>query len=542
MQTREAVEIRSTHAFELLSTLQPIDPTSELKGPLAYSPDGCSLACVSNTAIMVWDIQTGGVVKDIQCDTTYSHFLMWSLDGRLIGIIDYDQDMGDSFTVCEYDVVLGTTLSSIILQSRDIPCFWAHNESFRVMTTVWDSKACTINIFEVGPTLTKIESFPIQLGEHNYRIVSFSPITYHVSISTEWEDHRLLILDIQNSGRLLDIEGEEEFNLHSFSSDGSLFTASQEGSVHIWKYDNGCYFPWKYSPLLGYGSFVALFSPTSLSILGHFRNALRLWHLDSPSIAPCVYSQPLSIISHHGSRIITAYRQGYTITISNLLLQTPPWFIDTDIEISGLELTGNVLLVVGSEGIVAWLLTEEGLPTKKGLLIKEWLVDDVLEKRRVGYSDSIWTVPIPRDSLGHPMFSVEGEIGVIIPGEDISHIYHIKTGKVLDFCQVFLHLNGPWYSLGGMGQAQNHLYHSSTHSAFPEDSCDSSKITFGEGWIKNHEGKHLMWLPVEWRIADENLDDEGDIKWFSDITTMRITSPRELVVIKLMLTPSLIQL
>jgi WD40 repeat protein len=69
-QTSEAVEIRNCLTLELLTTLKPTETTpSALMGPLAYSPDGHSLACGSNTAILIWDIQTGGIAKEIKCGT-----------------------------------------------------------------------------------------------------------------------------------------------------------------------------------------------------------------------------------------------------------------------------------------------------------------------------------------------------------------------------------------------------------------------------------------------------------------------------------------
>ena len=53
IRTKEAVEIRDPLTFELLSTLQPAEPTPRLKGALAYSLDGRSFACASDTAIII---------------------------------------------------------------------------------------------------------------------------------------------------------------------------------------------------------------------------------------------------------------------------------------------------------------------------------------------------------------------------------------------------------------------------------------------------------------------------------------------------------
>ncbi|KAF9784562.1 hypothetical protein BJ322DRAFT_985598, partial [Thelephora terrestris] len=62
-QTPITVEIRDQLTAELLTTLQPPE-TIHLEGPLAYSPDGRSLACASDTSILIWDLQTGGVAGE----------------------------------------------------------------------------------------------------------------------------------------------------------------------------------------------------------------------------------------------------------------------------------------------------------------------------------------------------------------------------------------------------------------------------------------------------------------------------------------------
>ena len=88
--------------------------------------------------------------------------------------------------------------------------------------------------------------------------------------------------------------------------------------------------------------------------------------------------------------------------------------------IDGFVLTGNVLLVKGSGRVVAWLLTEEGL------------VNGVTGDRRVGYGDSIWTLPFPFHSRW--AIRVEGQIGVIkldYGDVDELQVYRTDTGEVL---------------------------------------------------------------------------------------------------------------
>ena len=106
-----------------------------------------------------------------------------------------------------------------------------------------------------------------------------------------------------------------------------------------------------------------------------------MWRLHELPATPKTPHQQLVGLTRSGTRVATAHKLGNTVTIVDLLAQSPPQLIDTDVEIDGLFLTGNVLLVAGSRKYTAWLLTEEGL------------VDGVTGDRRVGRSDSIWTTP-----------------------------------------------------------------------------------------------------------------------------------------------------
>ena len=139
---------------------------------------------------------------------------MWSLDGGTAGTISYDDS--NIWTMDTHDIASSTILSLITLQSADCPHLWVHNTSFQVMTTEWDGQGHTVNIFEVGSVLTKLESFQINLqaiahlvrSSHQnppYKIKSLSPITYHISVGI---GDCFAILDIQSSECLLEQGGK----------------------------------------------------------------------------------------------------------------------------------------------------------------------------------------------------------------------------------------------------------------------------------------------------------------------------------------------
>ena len=219
-------------------------------------------------------------------------------------------------------------------------------------------------------------------------------------------------MNIRNSEQLLDTK-TSTFS-HSFSSDGSLFAASQEHCVCVWKYASSCYTLLREFECPGFLDYPLQFSPTSSSILGHSGDILWVWYLNELSATPGGRSLRFVGLSRSGTCVATACHQGNTITIVNLLVQTPPQFIDVDAEIEGLVITGNVLLVQGPQEVIAWLLTKEGL------------VDGVIGGGRVDRGASIWTVQRSRT------FRVEDHVGVIVPdGGGSPHVYHTETGEVL---------------------------------------------------------------------------------------------------------------
>jgi len=489
-RTRRAVEIRNQLTLELITILQPPETIPDLTGPLAYSPDGRSIACASNTAIIIWDIQTGGVAKEIACSAD-NISLVWSLNGGTICTIN--PEGWRTWTVHTYSVSSGTVSSPGTLWSGDNPPLWTVDESFWVMTTVRsvvDIK--TIDIFKVGSILTKIQSFSTRLSGA-LDGMSFSPTTHHISVLGF---DTLSISDVRSSEVLLHTEGR--FVSQCFSSDGSLFAASQLNIVCVWKYDSGHY------ALCGRFGFQGLYdsplqlSPTLSSILGHFSNILQVLRLHELPITPETRRQQYMGLSRSGTRVATAHEMESTITTTDILAQTPPQFIDTDVAIERLVLTGNVLLVGGSGRVVAWLLTEEGL------------VDGVAGDRRVGHGDSIWTVPF------HSRWAirVEGQIGVIRPEYgpvDPLQVYRTDTGEILHPAQ---EPHGVWDgpSDSYLGWEYLRFHNLSQCNAPLGDRWQTSSATVREGWVKDAEGKHRLWVPVEWR-TDWNPED-----WLHDVT------------------------
>jgi len=556
-----AVEIWDAITIKLLSTFQSTKATRFRHG-LTYSPDGHSLAGCSDTAIVIWDTQTGGEVTRIEYKISGNGLeLVWSLDGKMIGTIS--QVLG-TLTVNMFNIAAGTTLSSGMLQSRDQPYIWAHDKYFCVATTTaWDNKGCRVNIFEANPTLTKIESFPLQFY---CNLKAFSPATYRISVSNTGDynhDPELLILDIQTAVVLLKETGSY-WHL-SFSPDGSVFAAFARDCLLVWRYTSGHYTQWREfqqtpTPLQ--------FSPTSSSILGCAGSLLHIINMDYSPTTPTIESVitthniPRDAYSPHGTYIATTHYRKSTIMITNLHPQnpSPSQFIDTGFEISEIVLTGNVLLAKGSNTVVAWLLTEEGV------------VDGIFGNRRADHNDSLWDISLDdtnpqgtssRDKIpsfwsrllrqdhdkndideqlalragdGHLAFAVGDGIAAIGYRNGFQiHTYHTGTGEIIKPNEANLHPKqawGPkqtWYRFHNpQGQDECDSYHRGLYKHHEPPKCDwpVSQTTLQEGWVKDTEGKHRLWLHARWRAAGNNID------WFDEVATLRLKNSSELVIVK----------
>ncbi|KAF9649300.1 hypothetical protein BDM02DRAFT_3166836 [Thelephora ganbajun] len=470
----KAVEIRDPLSLELLSTI----PTpGGIAGLLAYSADGRFIASLCGTSLVIWDIQTGGVAKEIDHGGAENRCLVWSLDGSTVAIVGCEGARDRTWVVRTYDVASGATHSPGTLESTDEPQLWADGTSFRVMATRWSDGTCTINIFEVGSILTETECFHI--GTEYCTIGPFSQTTHRISYS-DYEN--LAILDFRHSRYSLKEEGF--FGSHCFSPDGSLFAASKFQSVHIWEYNSRRYARWRKVsiPDLSTSSLrnSLRFSPTSPSLLGYCDGILKLWRLDGPPIDAHHQSyEQFVILSRCGGYIVASHQGDRVVTTTNLLSQTPPYVIDTNIAVRELALTGNILLVLDYDTIAAWRLTKEGV------------VDGVCADGRARRGNTIWTIQVRSDL---PRLLVQDQTVVIEEGGKAIHTYHTGTGEPLKPVQ----LNPRWWDhrWGGMLLGDFHVYGWDTPT---KGIGPPSWDTLREGWVKDLEGNHLLWLPVEWR-------------------------------------------
>ena len=512
------VEIRDALSLSTLSIFQLTEACSGYDcNALAYSPDGRSLACFFSTALVIWDIQTGGEIRRIGHDPIGGE-LAWSSDGTMIGTASFCGPMSH-FLVHVYEVTSGTVRFSGRIGSRIRGPLWAHDKSFRLMTA--DPIQSTVKIHQLGSALITVEQFPLHTTPKFFSHAIFSHETYRVFLYGEAE---FRVLDVRNLVVLLQETGYAHHA--SFSSDGNVLAASCGGQLLIWVYSSGRYTRWRefqHNPTW------LQFSPASPSILDHTGALLHVLHLYySPATLTIESStttrrRPLDAYSPQGVYIATTQRGESTIRITNLRSQnpSPSQFIDTGLGISGIVLTGNVLLVegsttgtfdplLGSNRVAAWLLTEEGA------------VDGILDERRADRSDSVWDAPLGGRTLQRPEFLVQGKIAAI-RRRGSTHFYCTKTGEIVKSDESPGSL---WYSFSD----PDLYYHSPSFRECREPpECDWPvlRTTLGGWWVQDLEGQHRLWLPPRWRSVEPY-----DMDWLGQVTTLRVKNSTGHLVVK----------
>ncbi|KAF9783107.1 hypothetical protein BJ322DRAFT_136413 [Thelephora terrestris] len=532
VMAKKVAEIWDALTLKPLSTLQLVKEISRYMPELAYSPDGYSLAGCSDSAIIIWDTQTGGEITRIDCQITSGGLeIVWSEDGDTIATISPWKS--ETSTVCTYSISSGAKLSLAILRSSDKPYLWAHKQSFQTIATTQGEKGKTFNVFKVGSTLTQVESFS---SKCNFDLEAYSPPTYRaLMIKHSSGASTICIIDIRSSEILLQEQTPGVYG--TFSPDAGFFAtfSCYEPHVSVWKLRVGHYVKWKefqHKPAS------IQFSSTSSSILNTSTRTISVVHLDYLPTAFTVehvkttQGKIKDVCSPNGAYIATACQGESTVTITNLHSQNPcpSQYIDTGLEISKMVLTGNVLMVKGPDKIVAWLLTEEGP------------VNGIIGNPRADQNDSLWELSVPAlvarfnriwrhqiidaTTLG---FLVAGETAIIRFNHMNVYAYHIGTGEAINLTSMSVSSNHAFYRFDNeLGNDECDLYHDNLHAQKKsiESKWSISQATLKEGWVKDPEGKHMLWVPPNWRAIG------GDVYWFHDTKSLQLKGHSQLAVIR----------
>ena len=137
--------------------------------------------------------------------------------------------------------------------------------------------------------------------------------------------------------------------------------------------------------------------------------------------------------------------------------------------------------------------------------------------------------------LTSPMFSFEDQI-VIIEEGNVVHAYHMGTGEVLDPTRASPHSYDLQCSLWDVMDGRHYpCYCELPKWGMPsKDDWPVSETTLRDGWVKDPEGKHRLWILPEWRtiVSCWDMDEPcGGSSWLPKITTLRLECKNGTVII-----------
>ena len=376
------------------ATLQPLQslefPQETFTRPnaLAFSPDSRTVTCSCRSgpelSVVSWDIQTGSVVSTIKKQGLEDEYftnqpcILYSIDGKMVGVLYCYQT---TTIISIYDLVSGVymhdvyhhqdTSSSHPLRLYSI---WTHGESIRFATAPGGT---TINIWEVGfaagATCTKVETLSVPRDSIK-RDPFFKPITQVATpnkfLPASCRDpftiaqlmHGLLVWVGSDVGVVKDHQ-------MTFSSDGRFFACSTAGSeVYFWKMTSIGY-TLQGKLVLNLRCSSPLLSPNGHSAIVFDGSMIRLWPtkgITTPSsiLARAPRQNKNFIVEFLASRPLAAIaRQAdNTVAVIDIKSGLPQLTIHAGMQVHGLVVIENAVVVIGSKKITTWNLPSGNFP------------------------------------------------------------------------------------------------------------------------------------------------------------------------------------
>ena len=519
------VDVLDSATLQRLQTLElPQDILAEPSARI-FSPDSRVLTCslpsstTTSTNVMLyvasWDLQTGGVVSIIRWQREVREIvgicMVYSADGKMVGV-----DTAGYISI--FDVTSGVLIHSHLDLHKDTFPFgrssiWAYGDSLRFAT----ASATAIIIWEVGLTSgaapTEVETLPApdRFGD-GWRMTQFIFAPCRLALYDSVEQ-RILVWDPRSSRCLLECTDVNFLPTTSFSSDGRFFTCRTTGpDIYLWKDSPDGY--------ILHGVFVPN-TPHSYPLLS--RNgelivacggcAIQLWRTKS-------FIAPPSSISTQAPRhtkdfilefspcgtLVVAAQEDNTVIVLDLKSGVSHLTIDPSMEVYGLGMIGNTVVVIGNPKVVAW-----DLPAR-----------DRVPNTLVGLEDRSWTISLCGSQnyhMLHASISPDSRYIALIENWTL-HIHRTSTGEHLggrpaDFyisrfsqdgryiwCAInYLGITGAW-RVGGGREVLEYLGDPVDRNNPPrgapwESSC-GYRVT-NDWWVVGPDGKRLLMLPPPWR-------------------------------------------
>ena len=521
-ENARTVDVLDSATLQRLQTLEfPQDiPTGSRV--LVFSPDSRILTYFGveyayhqdqGPFVVSWDLQTGGAPSVIKQEPAHgcgrAASITYSADGEMVGVACSHINYLRGIFIFVYDVASGVPMHSHSLHDA-IPLrihIWTHGESLRFAT----ANPRSITIWEVGfipgAIPVEVETLPVDFHGSPPEDAQLHPTPYRLAFVSQ---DRILVWDVRNSRYLLDC-ADAMFDLRmSFSSDGRFFACSTDGlDIYLWKespagymlhgtFTSNTYFP---QPLL---------ARNGKSIVAFGRaNTIQLWRTESvitpPSNilirTPQLDNNFILDFSSDGTLAVVAGRSESTAAVLSLRSGVPQLSIDADMEVYGLRVIGNAVVVVGEQKVITW-----DLPA-----------GDCVPGAWLGLEDSSSTVHL---ALGHRFasgasISPDSRRIAFIDDCDV-YIHSASTGELLwkedqsgripwfspDGCDVWCVKDSgkaEAWNVSGRREVSGPLVDiEHPPEGYPWGSSCGYRVT-DDWWVLSPDGERLLMLPPTWQ-------------------------------------------
>ena len=475
--------------------------------------------------IVVWDIKTGAIVKDIEIGGVQDFTrIMFSGHYTVTFVTNYRK------TFRTYNALNGALIyagDNVPQSHRWLDVDREREESFRFATVDRNNGNPVISINQFQPSSTPpcqiVESFivphhryglEVPFGDYDWE-VSFSLASFHASFVTRTE---ITVLDIRDSKILLRAEIPQDKNLKPgrLSPDGAFFAVCIKNEIHVWQNTSAGYTPWScLEPRLPFHSFS--FSPTGISILAWGRGGVQLLdnhtHILSPNRgAPSDdqgYLQHVVAYSKDGTWIATARRRGNVVTVLDPLSGIPQRSITTATPILDIGIVGNTVIMANMRGLVRWDL-EVGkiMHSAFGALAAEIAVTDIAEEFTLSTDCSwiafhvkrtifLYDILDQRVVYKHTVDADVVDIRRAPHGRQLCFALHSDYHENLSVLGVKLSETVEQWRIMNVTKEFTPEGVRSWDDLFRLHGCC---IRLGSEWIEDSGGKKLLWLSPNWRV------------------------------------------
>lgn len=521
-----AIHILDSMTLQQLQILRPPQGTYTQHGVLIFSPDSQMLTYSGpnhldqELFVISWDLQTGGIAGinkwqvSVQ-DIIVAPSITYSTDGKMVGVFCQPLDGAARIFICTVASGIYTTSHSVDTGVQLPGNIWTSGGSLRFAT----ADRITITIWEIGfapgaaPVKVKTLPAPSSLIDCKRTGVQLLPSLYWLAIA--YSD-KVLVWDAWNSRCLLQHTDTGFGSKMSFSPNGHFFACKTSRSeVYLWRQSSNGYILYK---VFFSGSVYStpVFSQNGGSIAMFGGHTIQLWRtksFTSPSSSsltrvPQGTGNFVLDFSPDGMLAAVAMQKDDLVTVIGLKSGAPQLTIDVGMEVYGLRVIRDSIVIMGDCKVVAW-----NLPA-----------GNCVPDSRVGPKDSSWTINLSsqQDCSGviHVSVSPDCDHNVFITEDPTNSqcVSHTSTGELLSDHLLVKTEAMSWFTKGG----QNIWHTKDQYSAdtcrvdgpdtlgsqvhiagfehplakYPQRSC-GYQVT-DDWWVCDLDGKRLLMLPPPW--------------------------------------------